>query len=217
MIHQESSFFNMSPIQLLQKIVGAVSERGSSDARANLTLHFLGGRSWTGIPYKFLQASDGAFVGLKFRDKRQIVMISMNQFCALEVEDPDLLEQFFSKPWLSDARYSSITKFQLVREIEALSKELGKSIQFKFDSLPLAEDSPGAALAWLNLLVTEYKKLCLDDFGKAATKEIDIIEIIYKSEPLSFAKSGRSLQLSFNITPESFNEKVIFDGLNSSL
>ncbi len=217
MKNTSSALLSDGPISLLHRIARANTERDELDQRASVTLHYASSKSWQGIPSQIVQTRDGDYVVMSFREKKQVVLLPLSPLAALEIEDPIGLENFFSKPWLNDVRFVSISKLKALREIEVICQELGQKFQVQFDSFTETDDTPGALLAWVYACVAEIKKIASESMGKEALAAVRTIEIKFSSGAMSCSKIPNGLSFKLDLSAENFAPKAIFECLNSCL
>ena len=207
----------LGPLGLLQRTATVYAQRQQPDFRAKLTLHGSRSEKWTGVPALWEQSHEGGFVLLRDLDQKHVVLLPLNQITAVEIEDPDVLEQYFSKPWLRESRYASLSRMQAAREIEAVAKELGLNILASIEGFPNPDEAPGAVLAWMHLLKAELQRIGADPAGKTALAEIKSVEVSFQAGPLSCAKKNGALYFKIDLSPDNFDPKAVEDALNSSL
>ncbi len=180
-----------------------------------MTIHTTTSKSFTGIPIQASNNRNGEFIVLGFKDKKNSVVLPLSQVTAVEVEDSTRLESFFSKPWLSDSRYSSVTKLQATRDLDANWKDEPRC-KVAFDTFPATDEAPGFVLAWTTLLKAEIEKIRAE-FGADALAKIHVINVTYGSGAMTCSKVDTSLNFTIAIAAESMDRKAIAAKLNESI
>ncbi len=215
MSYTPTTVFDNGPYELLQKIAWAFSIESGPDFRATVTIHTASSKSWTGIPIQASNNRNGEFIVLGFKDKKTSVVLPLAQVTAVEVEDPSRLDSFFTKPWLSDSRYTSVSKLQATRDLDASWKDEPRC-KVAFDTFPATDEAPGFVLAWTALLKSELEKI-RTEFGADALAKIHAINVTYGSGAMTCSKVDSSLNFTISISVESMDRKAIAAKLNESL
>jgi len=207
----------VDPWTLILKIVTA-NQTDEIDARAQITIHGANGMTWQGVPTKIVEFKETQFVILSSLGAKKVFYVAATQLAALEIENPSSLVSYFTKPWLSNPQFASMSKLQATREIDTLGKSINNILfNVHFDTFPLKDETPGALTAWSILLKTELDRLNQDPTGNEALKQLQAIEIKFNSQGMSAQKTNSTLTVQLNLEPDNFNKKQIEQLLNSNL
>jgi hypothetical protein len=188
------------------------------DKRAQVSLQGASGQAWTGIPSSIVESQNGQFVILTNPNDDRIQYVMLSQVVALEIENVRNLKSFLAKPWIQDPKYSSMSKLQAAKELEALGQSFhGVQFIFHFDTLPAGEDLLGDAVAWVAALKSTLEKMGHDPVAKEAIAGIQSFDIKYNAGGLKGQKSGSALIFQVDLKAECFNPQKIEERLNSLL
>jgi hypothetical protein len=211
---------NHDPISLVKTIseLTQTLQLQQVDKRAQVSLHGASGQTWTGVPSKIVESQNGQSVILANPNDERIQYVMLSQVVALEIENVRNLKSFLTKPWIQDPKYFSLSKFQAVKELEALGQSFnGVQFAFHFDTLPAGEDLLGDAVAWAASLKSTLEKMGHDPVAKEAIAGIQSFDIKYNAGGLKGQKSGPSLMFQVDLRAECFNPEKIEEILNSLL
>lgn len=206
------------PIVLLEQIAATHPKGGSADMRALLTIHVRGGKTWTGVPTNFIPTRDQNFITLETHGKKNLVSLSVNEIQAIEFENLDSIFSFFERPWQRDDRFRSLSRLQLQRETESLWKFIpNQKLTLEIDSFPAVEDTPGALLAWVEMLKGEIEALMTTSVGAEAIQTIQNISVAHGDEDIDLKKQDKNLIFKVSLNKKSFDRSQIAKLLNDNL
>jgi hypothetical protein len=194
-----------------------------ADIRAQIVLHMNNAISWSGVPLQLLETDNKLFVVLELvstspSQQKSNLLLDLTYLQALEISSPANIISFLTKPWLLEQKYQNITKLHLMREMDAISKELSQfQIKLDVESFPLTDDTFGALLALVHILQFELSEISKTDFGRQALLEIKEIQIGFESDKNVCIKLGTKLIFSINLQRETFQRKLISELLNTCL
>ncbi len=206
------------PIVLLNRLASGYSQESGADQRAQISIHTKNGKIWTGIPTDTVEDRSRSYVVLEILPKKNLVIIDTFEIQTVEIENLDSIHSFLEKPWLKDSRFRSITRLQLMREIETLWATFpNQKLSVTLDTFPTTEETPGALLAWLYILKAEVTALMETSIGKEALNEISQFTVVWGADAVVAKKDGKVLSLSLSLAKESFEKARIQEQLNNSL
>lgn len=203
-----------APLEILQNIASQYSEESGPDFRATITIFTANGTSWRGIPIAYCNQNQGSYLVLQTKEMAAVSLYT-HQITSVEISDQRILESFISRPWQTSERFSSISKMQLMREIETEWKEIGPSLEVQFDGFPKEEYIFGATLAWIVSLKSVLKKIVLE-FPDALTG-YRAIEVHFSDLELNCTKVDNKLKIKSNFKKNSFSRTLLYEELNRSL
>jgi hypothetical protein len=211
---------NRDPISLVKSIseLTQTLQLQQVDKRALVSLQGASGQTWTGVPSSIVENQNGQFVILASSNDDRIQYVMLSQVVALEIENVRNLRSFLARPWIQDPKYTSLSKFQAAKELEALGQSFnGVQFVFHFDTLPAGEDLLGDAVAWVASLKSTLEKMGHDPVAKEAIAGIQSFDIKYNAGGLKGQKSGSALMFQVDLKTECFNPGKIEELLNSLL
>jgi len=128
------------------------------------------------------------------------------------------MESLFNQPWLKDPRLSSLSRFQLKKEI-AGSWPAGLQLTLDVDYQSFPESVQSAALlVWARKLAAVLEKIAASSMGCAALSAYRSIRMTYQQDmPLEIIRETQELLIRLNLSPNSFEQQTIEARLNAAL
>lgn len=205
----------LGPIGLLQKLASSFTPGFGVDSRASVIVNLVNGKSWTGVPVEFSTDLKGEYIVLSLEPERRAIVLT-HQIASVEVENVEDIFSFFKKPWMTSARFGSISKLQLVREHEIEWKDLGVKCSLNVESLPKDEGLLGAVLAWSTTLKGAIKEILVEH--QDLKQHLKEIEVSFDKNILSgHVDTNGRLLLMTSFVAEAFDKKLIAQILNQHL